>query len=92
MKAKYILCSYALKNSLGPTVTVVTLSVGYTMTNTFLVESIFSWPGIGKYVSNAVLTLDYPAIMGVTLFSAVIYLVLNLIADLVISLDPRVTI
>lgn len=87
---KMVLWSYALKNSLGPTVTVVTLSIGYTLVNTFLVESIFSWPGIGNYVSTAVLSLDYPAIMGVTIFSACSYVVLNLIADLIIALDPRV--
>lgn len=85
-----VLWRYALKNSLGPTATVVTLSIGFTLMNTFLVESIFSWPGIGRYISDAVLGLDYPAIMGVTIFSAICYLVLNLIADIIIALDPRV--
>jgi peptide/nickel transport system permease protein len=66
------------------------LSVGYTLMNTFLVESIFNWPGIGKYVAASVVSMDFPAIMGVTIFSAISYMVLNLIADLVIALDPRV--
>jgi peptide/nickel transport system permease protein len=92
IRERNILWIYALKNSLGPTTTVVTLTVGYTIVNTFLVESIFSWPGIGKYVSNAVMSFDYPAIMGVTIFSAIVYLLLNLIADIIISLDPRVRI
>lgn len=87
---KFILWVYAFKNSLGPTVTVVTLGIGYTIVNTFLIESIFSWPGIGRYVANAVTNLDYPAIMGVTIFSAIVYLILNLIADLIIALDPRI--
>jgi len=87
---RYILWIYALKNSLGPTTTVVALTIGYTMINTFLVESIFSWPGIGRYVSNAVVSFDYPAIMGVTIFSAVVYMALNLAADIIIALDPRV--
>lgn len=87
---RYVLWVLALKNSLGPTTTVIALTVGYTIVNTFLVESIFSWPGIGKYVSNAVMSFDYPAIIGVTIFSAVVYIILNLIADIVISLDPRV--
>ena len=86
----FVLWSYALKNTMGATVTVITLTIGYQMVNTFLIESIFSWPGIGKYVSEAVMALDYPAIMGVTLFSAVVYLVLNFIADLIIALDPRI--
>jgi len=92
IKESFILWVYALKNTLGATVTVVALAIGYAMVNTFLTESIFSWPGIGKYVSDAILSLDYPAIMGVTLFSAVVYLILNLIADLVIALDPRIRI
>ena len=81
---------YALKNSLGATATVVTLSIGSTLVNTFLVEAIFDWPGIGSYISNAVTTLDYPAVMGVTLFSALSYVILNLISDIIIALDPRI--
>lgn len=87
---RLVLWRYALKNSLGPTVTVVTLSIGYTLVNTFLIEAIFSWPGIGNYISTAVISLDYPAIMGVTIFSAIAYVLLNLLADLIIALDPRV--
>lgn len=90
LSERLVLWVYALKNSLGPTATVVTLSIGYTLVNTFLVESIFSWPGIGRYISTSVISLDYPAIMGVTIFSAVCYVVLNLAADLIIAMDPRV--
>ena len=85
-----MLWKYALKNSLGATATDVALSMGYTLTNTFLVESIFSWPGIGSYISTAVTTLNFPAIMGVTIFGACRYILLNLLADLIIALDPRV--
>jgi peptide/nickel transport system permease protein len=85
-----VLWRYGLKNSLGPTVTVVTLAIGYTLVNTFLVEAIFSWPGIGNYIATAVTTLNYPAIMGVTIFSAVSYIILNMIADIIIAMDPRV--
>lgn len=87
-----VLWNYALKNTLGPTATVLTLSLGYTLVNTFLVETIFSWPGLGNYVSTSVVTLDYPAIIGVTIFSAFCYILLNLIADIIIALDPRVRI
>jgi len=89
LSGRVVLWSYALKNSLGPTVTVITLSIGFTLVNTFLVESIFSWPGIGTYIASAVTTFNYPAIMGVTMFSAVVYIVLNMVADIVIALDPR---
>ena len=85
-----MLWKYALKNSIGTTATDVALSMGYTLTDTFLVEAIFSWPGIGSYISSAVTSLDYPAIIGVTLFGAVCYIVLNLLADIIIASDPRV--
>ena len=90
LKERVVLWSYALKNSIGPTSTVVALSIGYTLVNTFLTESIFSWPGIGSYIATAVIGLDYPAIMGVTIFSVFSYVILNLIADIIIALDPRV--
>ncbi|KPU42547.1 putative D,D-dipeptide transport system permease protein DdpB [Oxobacter pfennigii] len=90
IKENMILWIYALKNTLGPTAIVLTLSLGYTLVNTFLVETIFSWPGLGSYVSTAVTTLDYPAIIGVTIFSAACYVILNLLADIMIALDPRV--
>lgn len=90
LKERAVLWKYALKNSLGPTATVVTLSIGYTLMNTFLVESIFNWPGIGSYISDAVLNMNYPAIMGVTIISAIAYVILNLVADVIIAMDPRV--
>lgn len=90
IKESFILWKYALKNTIGTTATVTALTIGYTLVNTFLIESIFSWPGIGKYVADSVLSMDYPAIMGVTLFSTICYLLLNLAADLVIAIDPRI--
>ncbi len=90
LRERVVVWNYALKNSIGPTATVVTLSIGYTLVNTFLTESIFSWPGIGNYIATAVTGLDYPAIMGVTIFSAVSYVFLNMIADIIVALDPRV--
>lgn len=85
-----MLWKYALKNSLGATATDVALSMGYTLTNTFLVEAIFSWPGIGSYISEAITTLNFPAIVGVTIFGACCYIILNLVADIIVALDPRV--
>lgn len=90
LKERLVLWKYALKNSLGTTITVLALSIGYTLVNTFLVEAIFSWPGIGSYIAASVMALDYPAIMGVTIFSAFSYIFLNMIADIIIAIDPRV--
>ncbi len=81
---------YALRNALGPTITVFALCMGYSLVNTFLIEAVFNWPGLGNYTALAVTTGDYPAIMGITLFVAVVYVVLNLIVDVLIALDPRV--
>jgi len=69
---------------------VVALSMGYTLVNTFLTETIFSWPGLGSYVSKSVVTLDLPAIVGISLVSAFFYVILNLIADIIIAMDPRI--
>jgi peptide/nickel transport system permease protein len=90
LSERVILWRYALKNSLGPTATVVALTMGYMLVNTFIVEALFSWPGIGTYIATAVVTLDYPAIIGVTVFSAIAYVLLNTIADMIVALDPRV--
>lgn len=85
-----VLWRFALKNSMGPTATVVALLTAYLIVNTFLVESLFSWPGIGRYISVATVALDFPVILGVAIVAAVSFVVLNTIADLVVALDPRV--
>ena len=87
---KIVLWRYALKNSLSPTITVLAMSFAFTLVNTFLIENIFSWPGIGSYVGNAITSLDGPAIMGSVIFASCVYVVVNLIADLIIAVDPRV--
>lgn len=92
LEERLVLWGYALKNSLGTTVTVVATCIGYTLINTFLVETIFNWPGLGNYVSTSITNMDSPAIIGATLFSSIVYVVLNLIADLIIATDPRVRI
>jgi len=88
-----ILAVYALRNALGPVFTVSALTFAYSLVETFLIESVFSWPGIGYYASNAIMTVDYPAIMGVTLLIAFTYILLNLIVDITLAfLDPRIRI
>ncbi|HHY71375.1 MAG TPA: ABC transporter permease [Thermoanaerobacterales bacterium] len=87
---RMVVLSYALKNALGPTITVLALSAGYSLVNTFLIEAIFNWPGLGSYTSLSVITSDYTAVMGVTIFTACSYVFLNLVADLLLAIDPRV--
>ncbi|MGM7668276.1 ABC transporter permease [Microbacterium sp. A93] len=81
----------ALKNALPPTMTIVGLATAYALTGTFFVEVVFNWPGIGQFASGAMLAVDYPAIMAITLLGAFAYLLANLIVDLIQArLDPRV--
>lgn len=92
VKERKIIWIYSIKNVIGTVITVLALSTGYTLVNTFVIESIFSWPGVGNYIGRSVVNLDYPAIIGVTLFAAIAYVLLNMIADIIIALDPRVRI
>jgi len=82
----------ALRNALPATLTVVGLSFAYLLTGTFFVELVYDWPGIGQFATSALLNLDYPVIMGITLFGAIGFLSINLLVDVVQArLDPRVT-
>ena len=89
---RVILSRYALKNSLAPVLTVLGLTFAYLLIGMFFIEQVFSYPGLGSYGMTSILSLDYPAIMGVTLFVAVIYVITNLAVDLgIAALDPRIT-
>jgi peptide/nickel transport system permease protein len=81
----------ALRPALNPVVSVTALMFAYALVNTFLVESIFNWPGLGSYATASIQALDTPAIIGVTLFVAIVYVIATLVVDLVQAwLDPRV--
>jgi peptide/nickel transport system permease protein len=82
---------YLMKLAWNPVSAAIALVFGYSLVNTFLVESIFDWPGLGSYAANSVATLDIPAILGVTLFVAIVYVLANLIVDVTqAALDPRI--
>ncbi|MBE2225443.1 MAG: ABC transporter permease [Anaerolineae bacterium] len=92
IKDRFIIYAYALKNAIGPTLTVIGLTFAFAITGTFFVEIIFNWPGLGLFTVRSLLNLDYPAIMGITLFGAVMYVIINLIVDLLQAwVDPRIT-
>lgn len=83
---------YALKNAIGPTLTVIGLSFAFMLTGTFYVELIFGWPGLGTYAGMALLSLDFPVIMAITLLGGCAYVIINLLLDLLQTyLDPRIT-
>lgn len=92
LSERFITYRLALKNALIPVVTIAGLSLAYALTGAFFVEIIFNWPGLGTFVVHSLLNVDYPAIMGITLFGAIGYVVINLLVDLIHAwLDPRVT-
>lgn len=91
VREEKVLTVYALRNALGPVLTVGALTFGYSLVSTFLIESLFAWPGLGRYAAKAIVSVDYPAIMGVTLLVAAFYVILNLGADLIQAvMDPRI--
>ena len=82
---------HALRNALIPLVTIIGLAFAGLMSGAIMTETIFSWPGIGQYAVMSATNLDYPAIMGVTLLIAVIFLFINLIVDILYTIiDPRI--
>jgi peptide/nickel transport system permease protein len=87
-----VVMRHALRNALIPTVTLLGLQVGNLLGGVFLVEIVFSWPGIGYYSVNAIQNFDYQAIMSITVLLAVVYTLVNLLVDIAYTrLDPRIS-
>jgi len=88
---RLVITRHALRNALIPIITVLGLDFGYYLTGSILTETIFSWPGLGRYVVNAISRRDLPAIQGSVLFLSVVFVLVNLITDLAYAkADPRV--
>ncbi len=91
LSPRLILFKYVLKNALSATLTVIGLSFGWLLGGTVLVETVFDWPGIGLYATQAILTQDFMPIVGVTLCIGVMFVTMNLIVDLLYGvLNPKV--
>ena len=89
---RFIVLRHALPNALLPIVTLAGIAYAILLTGAVMTETIFSWPGLGRYTFRSAVTLDVPAIMGITLIVAVVYLVINFLTDLsYLVLDPRST-
>jgi ABC-type dipeptide/oligopeptide/nickel transport system permease component len=86
-----VLVHHALRNALLPIITVLGLDVGAYLTGSILTETIFSWPGLGRYVVNAIGRRDLPAIQGSILFLSLVFVAVNLLTDLAYAAaDPRI--
>ncbi len=86
-----VVLKHALKNSLIPVITLIGLDLGSYLNGAVLTETIYGWDGLGRYALDGIVKRDYPVIMGVVLFGAVVFVTLNLAVDISYSvLDPRV--
>lgn len=91
LQRRTIISRHHLRNALIPVVTVVGLQIAALMTGSLVTETIFNWPGLGRAIVPAILQRDTPVIMGILVFGAIIYLIVNLVTDLVYAvLDPRI--
>ncbi|MCD6028906.1 MAG: dipeptide transport system permease protein dppB [Thermomicrobiales bacterium] len=86
-----VMIHHAARNSLIPTLTVIGLSFGGLLSGAVVTESVFSWPGLGLYAFKSATSLDFPAIMGVGIVVATVYVLVNLVVDVLYGLlDPRI--
>jgi len=88
---KVVIIKHALRNALIPIITVIGLEIGTLLGGAVLTETVFSWPGVGSLVVNGILASDYPLVQGTILVIATIFVVVNLVVDLLYAyLDPRI--
>ena len=91
LRESRVILWHALRNAMIPTVTIIGISFGSLLSGAVLTETIFAWPGLGRYATASAVSLDFPAVMGVTIVTAVVYTLVNLLVDLTYArLDPRV--
>jgi peptide/nickel transport system permease protein len=88
---RWVILKHALKNALLPVVTIIGLQFGTLLGGAILTETIFSWPGIGSWIYEGILSRDYPVVQGGVVFVAVTFVLINLLVDLSYGfLDPRI--
>jgi peptide/nickel transport system permease protein len=91
LSATRAVLAHALRNSLIPVITIIGLQLGSVLTGTIITETIFSWPGVGRLLIQAINFRDYPLVQGCILLIAVTYVTMNLIVDAAYAwLDPRI--
>ncbi len=89
---KVVLSRHVLRNAFVPFMTIVAIDIPLYLTGAVLVETVFSWPGMGRLFFDSLTKRDYPVLMGILLIGAVLIVIGNLIADLLYAvLDPRIS-
>ncbi|MGB6371139.1 MAG: ABC transporter permease, partial [Atribacterota bacterium] len=91
LSERIVIYKHAVRNAMIPVITVIGLNFGLLLAGAILTETVFSWPGIGRYVVNAVNMRDYPVVQGCVLFFALMFVIVNLITDIIyVYIDPRI--
>lgn len=91
LNRRTVIWRWAFKSAIGPVITLAGLVLAGFITGTVIVETVFSWPGVGRYAVDAVFERDYPVVQGFVVFTGTVFLVVNLIVDILYAaLDPRV--
>jgi len=91
LSERVVIYKHAVRNAMIPVITVIGLNFGLLLAGAILTETVFSWPGIGRYVVNAVRMRDYPAVQGCVLFFALVFVIVNLVTDIIyVYIDPRI--
>ena len=91
VKERSVIFNHALRNAMLPVSTVIGLQFGSLLGGALLTETVFAWPGIGKFAVDCVLKSDFPVVQGIVLLVAVIFVIMNLVVDIVYAyLDPRI--
>jgi len=91
LSESFVLIRHALKNALIPVMTVVGLQVGQLLSGAVLTETVFSWPGIGRFLVDSIEARDFPIVQGGVLLTAAVFVIVNLIVDLLYGIvDPRI--
>ncbi len=91
LRPRLVVVRHVLKNAMLPVITVIGLQTGSLLSGAVLTETVFSWPGMGTYVLDAILQRDYPVVQSIVLVFALIFVIVNLLVDLSYAwLDPRI--
>ena len=86
-----VLFRHVLRNAFGPVLNIIGLNFGWLIGGTFIVEIVFSWPGIGQYAVNAATASDFPAILGSAIVIGAAFALVNLLVDILYgAIDPRI--
>lgn len=86
-----VILRHGLRNSLIPIISVLGVSIGHLLGGAVIVEAVFSWPGLGSLMVHSIMNRDFPVVQGAMLFAAIVFIVVNLVADLLYAIvDPRI--